>query len=101
MKPWIDSRPISRPTSPSIAFSGYRDESCGERGNNRDEDCVGTTVKSERSPNIGRLCRTAAIPHEGALDMNPAIGAGAPQRETERACHGRFRIAGVRRKVVG
>src|SRR5262245_60423363 len=101
MKLWIGSRPISRPTSISIAFSAYRDDSGAERGNNSDQDCVGTTVKPQRSPNIGRLCRTAAISHDGALDMNPAIRAGAPQREAERTRHGRFRIAGVGRKVMG
>src|SRR5262244_303632 len=101
MTSWIGSRPISRPTSISSAFSAYRDEGGGEQGNSSDQDSVGTTVKSECGANIGRLCRTAAIPHEGALDVNPGIRPGASQRETERARHGRFRITGVRRKVMG
>src|SRR5262249_20056400 len=79
MQPWIGSRRILWPTSISIVCSAYRDEGGGEHGNESDQDCVGATVKSERSPNIGGCCRIATGSHGGVVDTDCGI--------QTRACH--------------
>src|SRR5262249_41914934 len=97
MKPWIGSRRILARTSISIVYSAYRDERGGQHGNESDQDRVGATVKSERSPNIGRLCRIATVSHEGVVDTDAVINTRACQRESECSRHRRFGIARVRR----
>src|SRR5262249_52305623 len=99
MRPWIGSRRILRHTLISIVFSAYPDERGSQHGNESDQDRVGATVKSERSPNIGRLCRMATVSHEGVV-TDAVINTRAGQRESERSRHRRFGIARVRRTVM-
>src|SRR5262249_10010933 len=100
MNPWIGSQSILRCTSISIICSACHDERGGQHGNESDQDCVRTSVKSERSPNIGGFCRVPTVSHEGVVDMNAAINAGACQREIERPRPCRLGIARVRRTVM-
>src|SRR5262245_65881715 len=100
MQPWIGSRRILWPTSISIVCSAYRDESGGEHSNESDQDCVGATVQSERSPNIGGCCRIATVSHEGVVDTDAVMNTRDYQRERERPRHRRCGSAGGQRTVV-
>src|SRR6516164_5381109 len=100
MKPWIGSRHILQRTSTSIACSVCRDERGGQHGDKSDQDRVGTTVKSERCSNVVGFCRIPSVSHESIVDMDAGITTRTCERQTERSCHCRFRVARVRRAVV-